>query len=177
METLKISKAEQKRRQDAFNYLDAALRKRLIDFENKYLEHAATWSIIKLEDEVKRLEKVIEKAVKESTVPRERNCGLLNNERSLKMVKETLSRKAIVQMKAFNEAKENYDEKITKLTNLLVEEGFSHLFFQIEEFHKLGSELEFLISNKTKEVHARLIFAHGPIKAPHFRFITTVRQK
>jgi hypothetical protein len=105
-------------------------------------------------------------------------CGqTIDNEYRIKLIEEKMQLDSIIKMEAFNTAKQNYDKKINNIVDLLVKEGFSHLFFRIEQISKCGAELEFLISNDKKEVHARLIYVQGPIQAPHFRFITTVRQK
>ena len=93
------------------------------------------------------------------------------------MLEKKLRLDSLIKMEAFNLAKENYDKKVNNIVGLLVKEGFSHLHFRIEQISKCGAELEFLISNNVKEVHARLIFVNGIIQAPHFRFITTVRAK
>ena len=171
MSTTTISKAEQTRIKQATTFIDANLRRKLTQFENDYLEHSGKWAIRKLEDLKKQNKKIAEKA------ERYWETHIKNNEYRIKLIEEKMQLDSIIKMEAFNTAKQNYDKKINNIVDLLVKEGFSHLFFRIEQISKCGSELEFLISNNVKEVHARLIFVHGPIQAPHFRFITTVRQK
>lgn len=172
METLKISKAEQKRRQDATNYINAALRRKLKDFENDYIDSAAKWSIRKLELDIEGFESDI-KSLDLSRKDYKWRKEQLENQ--IQRVRKALTYDAILKMEAMVAAKQNYDSKINDVVALLVKEGFDHRF-RVEDIG-MGSVLEFLITNTVKEVHARVIFVNGPIKAPHFRFITTVRQK
>lgn len=174
METT-ISKAEQKRRKQAFEYLDNALRRSLRRFENEYLDHAARWAVRKIELEIDKIEKM--KSEVDKTKLRWESV-IANHDHRIKVLRTTLHLDMILKLQALKDAKENYDEKVNKIVHLLVAEGFNYQHFKIEQIEDCTSkDLEFLISNDKKEVHARLIFAHGPIKAPHFRFITTVRQK
>ena len=176
METTKtISKAEQNRIKQANSFIDFNLRKKLEGFENDYIEHSGKWAIKKLEMEIEDLKKQNIKIAEK----RERyyETRISNNNFRIELLEKKLRLDSLIKMEAFNLAKENYDKKVNNIVGLLVKEGFSHLHFRIEQISKCGAELEFLISNNVKEVHARLIFVNGIIQAPHFRFITTVRAK
>lgn len=171
---VQFSKVEQTRRRQATEYINANLRRKLTDFENDYLNHAANWAVRKLEIEIKEWEEAIAEV---DRMERGWEIRIKNHQYRIDQLQRTLQLDAILKMRALTDAKEGYDVKIDKVVELLVREGFNSRFFKIEDIGVAGGNLEFLISNDVKEVHARLIFAHGPIKAPHFRFITTVRQK
>ena len=77
-----------------------------------------------------------------------------------------------------NEANKSFNAKIDSMVEKMIQAniGLAHLRFH----HVSGgtpSEFSFLISDEKIELHARTIFACGMIKAPHFRFITTIRNK
>lgn len=169
-----ISQAEQKRIKEATNYLDFNLRRKLTSFENKYLQHSVEWAIKDIENKINLNQQAIEKVDKTKAFWQNR---IDSYNHSIEKLKQQLALDSILKLNVLSEAKVNYDEKVNKIVALLVQEGFNHLFLKIEEISARGSELEFLISNDKKEIHARVIFACGEIKAPHFRFITTVRHK
>lgn len=176
METIKtLSKAEQNRIKQATLYIDFNLRKKLEEFENNYIEHSGNWAIKKLEIEIENLKKQNVKIAEKKE--RYYQTYISNNNFRIELLEKKLKLNTLIKMEAFNLAKENYDKKVNNIVALLVAEGFSHLHFRIEQISKCGAELEFLISNNVKEVHARLIFVNGEIQSPHFRFITTVRAK
>ena len=62
--TTTISKAEQTRLRQATEHINANLRRKLTDFENDYLNHAANWAVRKIEIEIKEWEVAIEKVDK-----------------------------------------------------------------------------------------------------------------
>ena len=176
MATIKtISKAEQIRIKQATSFIDYNLRNKLTQFENDYLEHFGKWEIEKLQNEIKNLQSKNEEIAEKKE--RHWETNIKNNEFRIQKIEEKLKLDTLIKFQAYNLAKDNYDKKVNNIVNLLVKEGFSHLHFRIEQISKCGAELEFLISNNVKEVHARLIFVNGEIQSPHFRFITTVRAK
>ena len=173
--TKTISKAEQLRIKQATSFIDYNLRNKLTQFENDYLKHFGEWEIKKIKNEINEIKfKIKEIAEKKD---RHWETNIENNKFRIQKIEEKLKLDTLIKFKAYNLAKENYDKKVNNIVNLLVKEGFSHLHFRIEQVSKCGAELEFLISNNVKEVHARLIFVEGYIQSPHFRFITTVRTK
>ena len=74
-----------------------------------------------------------------------------------------------------SQGNEAYTKSLSRVIDKLVTKGFNS-FARIKYVGLcVNGELEFLIADEFKECHARLIFANGQIKAPHYRFITTVR--
>jgi len=88
-----------------------------------------------------------------------------------KMETESLTRFVFMQ-----EAAKGYATKFENLINKMVSYDFSTRNLRVEEIGVNGNELEFLITNDERTIHARAIFVNGAIKAPHYRFITTERK-
>lgn len=176
MET-KVNKAQEKRDRQNTEFVDFNLRRKLQYFENNYLNSAVRYAFTKLNKEIANTEQLIKDFPNREITERNKRDRVENHEHRLKQLKHVLSLDAKITLETITEAKKSYDEKVNRLVELLVKEGFGYAKFKIEEIANLGGELEFLISKDDKEVHARLIFVNGVIVTPHFRFITTVRQK
>ena len=84
----------------------------------------------------------------------------------------------ILRLKFINEANESYKTKFTNLVSKIIDSDFKVTFMKVEKIgtNAKPNEFSFLISNKEKEIHARVIYACGMIKAPHYRFIITERK-
>lgn len=89
-----------------------------------------------------------------------------------KMAIETLTRFEFMEM-----ANNGYKSKLENLIRKLVEFEFDTRFLKVEKVGTAKGELEILIHNREKTAHARAIWCEGDIKAPHYRFITTLRIK
>lgn len=77
------------------------------------------------------------------------------------------------------EAHAGYEDKFTKLINKLVESGIRYdhpSAFSVESIRGCGDEFAFMVKDDKISVHARMIYAHGEINKPHYRFITTVKK-
>lgn len=74
------------------------------------------------------------------------------------------------------ESSKNYDVKYEKLLDKLARSGIKYNHqLKVKQVSDLGGEFGFEVTDGEMVVHARLIFANGVINAPHYRFITTVR--
>jgi hypothetical protein len=92
----------------------------------------------------------------------------------------------------YAEALKSYDVKFNKVIDKMMQYDFND-YLVVDDVTSLGGDFEILIWNPQKEnawtsdrdkklegveffFHARLIYANGAIKRPHFRFITTTRK-
>ena len=75
-----------------------------------------------------------------------------------------------------SEAMDSYNNKFDNLISKLVQFDFTTSHMTIERISDAGNGLAFLIRNDEKVAHARIIYANGAIKAPHYRFIITQRK-
>lgn len=192
-----ISKAEQKRRKDAKSALSSNVGRILLDFQNKYLQSYADWN----EKKIQRRLDLIKDFRKEDFIginihdnvqvrnllgyaPNRYNADQTFDkydaervERIASTIAKRLDRSAINRREWFNEAFDSYQVKFDTMIDKLVDAGFTSRDLRVELVASSASQLEFLISNQTTECHARAIWVEGDIKAPHYRFITTTRQK
>ena len=95
-----------------------------------------------------------------------------------KKIKKQLDLSSLRQLDWLNEADKNYKIKFNKLVSRLVEYKVSayrmKLVFIDDNNNK---EFSFMITDHLERViHARVIYACGMIKAPHYRFIVTERK-
>ena len=95
-----------------------------------------------------------------------------------KRIKKQLDLSSLRQLDWLNEADKNYKIKFNKLVSRLVEYKVSayrmKLVFIDDNNNK---EFSFMITDHLERViHARVIYACGMIKAPHYRFIVTERK-
>ena len=160
-----MSKAEEKRAKELRNSLLSLLNSKLVNFKEEYLTDSVKWNFRQLENGLNKAKKVYE----ESKTP--------NNAYYVKMREDRLKLKTTLTLGFINEANEGYNLKIEKLIKKLIESKIETRFLKIEEVYNQVGAFEFLISDSKIEVHARVIFANGEINAPHFRFITTKRNK
>lgn len=171
-----INKAQEKRDRQNFEYIGSSLRRKLTEFENKYLNSAVEFEFAIRKAGIKRTEAEIKEVKK--TKPARFESMIQNMERRIKETAYELEFKsATLTMNALNEAKKSYDYKVNKVVDLLVKEGFGYAHFEVEQIKTSGCELAFLISKSDKEIHARVIWVQGVEVASHFRFITTKRNK
>jgi hypothetical protein len=162
-----MTKAEQKRIKDATSSVLSNLKRKLVDFKEFYLNDHAEWSIGRIEN---RLE-----AIKESS---RTHIDGWEKEKLVQSMETRLSRKNVLLLQFLNEADDSYNKKLDAITAKLVKFGFDHRRLNIERVTmEAAHEFSFLISNESTEVHARVIYAHGAVNVPHFRFITTKRNK
>lgn len=175
METKAISKAEAKRQKQNLEYINNTLRRKLTSFEDRYLEGSVNWALGAHKRRIVELKRQI--AVTEGKNLSKDKWAIQDAKERLIRLEKQVIYKSIVTLEAIVDAKRIYDAKVDGVVQLLISEGFEAYKYQVEEVGTAGGELEFLITNEVKEVHARFIYVNGAIKAPHFRFITTVRKQ
>lgn len=176
MEAPKVNKAKEIRDRQNFEYINTSLRSKLVSFENRFLGNSVKHAIGEYEVQIRGYKKLIKDFPTREVTRRNQSHTVEMYERDILRVEKYLENfNMTITMKALNNAKKSYDERINKLVKILVEEGFGHAHYKIEMIKSVGSELAFLISKSDKEVHARLIFVDGVLVCPHFRFITTTR--
>lgn len=176
MEAPKVNKAKEIRDRQNTEYINSSLRRTLASFENKFLNNSVKYAFGEFESQIRVAKKLIQEFPTRVITKDNRSHTVEMYERDILRAQKYMDDfSATITMKALNNAKKDYDERINRLVKTLVEEGFGHAHYKIEMIKAIGSELAFLVSKSDKEVHARLIFVEGEILRPHFRFITTTR--
>ena len=172
-----MTKAEIKRQTGLRNSLTSLLTRTLIDFQDRCLGASVKWGIKTIEVELKQLKEEHGRK-KESRMWGDRiSTTVIDNSYSIKKLEERLSRKNILTLGFISDAKKNYDDKFDRLVEKLVSYNIDTRHLKVEQICSQRNELSFLITNDEVEVHARLIFVDGVLVAPHYRFITTIRNK
>ena len=170
-----VSNAELKRIKDKKDRFTNSLNKNLIDFKNLYLKASVNF-LMKMEE--MSIQKSI-KRVKDAEISYK--SGWNSQEHKDLYIKniEARRRPEMIQTLEFiNEANKSFNLKIESMVNKMINADIHYLFFKIEKINGgTPYQFEFIISDDKIELHARTIFACGEIKAPHFRFITTTRNK
>lgn len=179
MET-KVNKAAELRDKQARESFNAKLRRDLVVFENKYLMGAVSYAFNVIRSDIKHTEKLITdfptREIKLNRFGREEGPTLRDLQYRLERKQYELSQDGTITLNAIVLAKKSYDEKIERLVNQLIEEGFGQSKYEVETIRAVGGELEFIFTNAVKTLHARFIWVDGVMVASHFRFITTVRR-
>jgi len=176
----KINKAQEKRDRQNTEFINHNLRRKLMEFENEYLNSCVDFEFRSRQSKIKSIKREIlefPKSKEASKMSPQRIETIIKNfEYRIEKIEIELSFDATIKMNGLNYGKKSFDEKVDRLVLLLVKEGFGHAHFNVEEIKSRTSKLEFLISKSDKEVHARLIWVDGVEVASHFRFITTTRK-
>ena len=175
MET-KVNKAQEKRDKDNTNYINTNLRNKLKVFENDYLNSCMDFEFNYRKSIIRKLQKEIKDFPNRVVTKENSRVTVADLQYRINRIELELSFDATIRLNALNYAKKSYDEKVNRLVELLVKEGFGYAHFKVEEIKSRTSKLEFLISKSDKEVHARLIWVDGVEVCSHFRFITTTRK-
>ncbi len=180
------SKAQLKKEQDDFNYVNTNLRNKLKSFENKYLNACVKFAFDVVKAQIKNCKKEIETTKTGIQVFRGKEIPLTsyqiesrvkNYQDQIKRLETQLDLDALITFNAITEAKSSYDQKVDRVVKTLIEEGFGCVGFKVEQIKsERSTDFSFLISKADKEVHARLIWVDAVEKTPHFRFITTTRK-
>ena len=157
-----MTKAQEKEQKELRSRLTALLNRTLVDFQDKYLGAYVSWNISQLERDLERAKK---------------NAKTPNDEYYVAVRATKLARKSLLTLEFITEAKVGYDQKFNKLVENLMKFEMRTAHMEVKQINSMGSELSFLIVNHEMEVHARAIFVNGDIKAPHYRFIVTKRNK
>jgi hypothetical protein len=193
------SKAQEKREKAATSWMTNSINRILIDFKEKYLTSYVNWMESKILAKMasipddSRLNSLIgfellgdhpELAAMAGVWLSKRNRDNKFTDFHISSIVSTrnkllkkLSRASTNRLEWLNEANDSYNSKVEKLVTKLISNGFTEgiRFKDVSVAH--NGELSFLVNllDGSKECHARTIFANGDIKAPHYRFITTVR--
>lgn len=195
-----MSKAQEKRNKQLKQALTSHLNRVLIDFKNKYFDEYCKWNVNviqykldqmpqqKPDDLLKMYEgKDIENTyfVRYLTPNQRRNSRSYNIDKYMiqqmcgtrRLLQNSIKRSALLHHKFYSEAQQGYQKKFDNLVDKLVHYQFSIRFLKVQQIDVNHGQLEFLISDNVKECHARAIWVEGNIKAPHYRFITTIRKR
>ena len=168
-----MTKAQLKQEKRNVEIVTSLLNRKLGGFYEKYLTKYVVW---KREELITR-KNYLEARTGKLIDPEKPLRGKYNDEQAIGLIETKLSRSATLAFEVMKEADASYRAKIDRVANKLVKEGINFLGLRLEMLKDVGMDFEFLISDDNMEVHARVIFANGEIKAPHFRFITTKRNK
>jgi len=168
-----MSKAQEKQEKRNVEIVTALLNRKLVDFKEEYFNKYIAWAMSDLENKRAHLVKVDGQVID----PMHPLRGSYNTKAQVEAIDVKLSRPSLISFTAMKEADSSYKTKIDRVAKKIVDAGMSYLGLRLEMLSDVGGAFEFLVSDDNMEVHARVIFANGMIKAPHFRFITTVRNK
>lgn len=169
----KVSKAQLKREKQLRERLNYRLNNLLKNFKNNYLRKFVNFRIREIE---RKMEHTF--YLEENWEPRSKWDTKPNYEAIRKGLQETLDRESLLTLKFINEGNDNYTHSLNKLIAKLVKYEINSSYWTLKQvYNEISNEFSFLVENDTIEVEARLIFAEGPVNAPHYRFITTKRNK
>jgi hypothetical protein len=167
-ENQQVSKAEAKRLQVAKERFTWLLNANLKEFKALYLKSSIDFNLkmeqISHDAFIKRIKETsnddVDAKTRIATIEKRRNPEMLQV------------------LEYINEANKSFNQKIDSMVEKMISAKINSSLCRIEMISGgTPSEFEFLVSDKEIELHARTIFACGHIKAPHFRFITTTRNK
>jgi hypothetical protein len=163
-----VSKAELKRIKDAKDCFTSLLNRNLTDFKNLYLKSSVEYGI------------KMEKNSIENHIRMIQDSGRTEQQKveAMKYVESRRRPEMLMTLEFINEANKSFNDKIESMVCKMIEAQITRRFLKLEKISGgTPTEFAFLISDDKIELHARTIFACGHIKAPHFRFITTTRNK
>lgn len=177
-----ISKAQQLRDKQLAQTLTNKLSRVLVDFKDKYLSDYRDFCfeqqiVVKTQYETRLKSPDLEDIAK-----KRRFASVEDLKKSLQFniskIEKRLARTALFDLEKYSEADKSFQAKFDNLIKKLVAEQISTRFLKVE---KIGGgtydKFSILISNSEVEIEARFIYACGEIKAPHYRFIITKRNK
>jgi len=67
--------------------------------------------------------------------------------------------------------------KLKNVAEKIIKKGFDFQNIDLNSANINGGELTFKITNETQIIDARVVYVYCTKKAPHYRFITTIRKK
>ena len=179
-----ISKAGLKRLKDQESKMRSRLSMKLVSFKNNYIGDYAEWNWSKIDNEIIENELLINdperiRLINEAREARSRwfhklTVGEL--ESHVVRLKKNYEVANLKNHEWLNEAMDSYNNKFDNLISKLMDFDFSGSYLEVEKVADAGKGLAFLIKNDEKVAHARIIYANGAIKAPHYRFIITQRK-
>jgi len=174
----KITQAEQLRIKQATETLTRQLSIELVDFKERFLTSYVNYCFSKFDTEIKNVQARVFDAVKDGVygVKLEDFTRASNNK--IAYLESQKALKSTNTLTFINEANDNYTTKFGRLVTELVKHGVRSYPLNIEQISSgsTANDFNFLITHKTIQVYARIIFAEGEINAPHYRFIITANK-
>ena len=178
---MSISKAELERRKSKRLFLNTQLRRRLIQFEDRYLEAVLNWEESNLE--ASSCPQLKGKTYQElypqvrSEFPKINESAIGSRVVKILGARKTREAKTIFRHKVLQSASESYklkfDSLVSKISNS--ELVLNKMNIQTDTVGVQKGEISILISDGKVEFHARSIWVNGVLVVPHYRFISTER--
>ncbi|MGH1436575.1 MAG: hypothetical protein ACRBG0_19185 [Lewinella sp.] len=165
-----MTKAQEKALKTIKEFVHNKLKRQLAQKKNDVLFATGEWA-------VRQVEARLEKIKSGEIVP---NGWTV--EKAIEDLENKLQKRTSISFEAMKEGEISYDLKVERMADKIVSKGMGTRFLKIENATNENYDMEFLVTGEnvdTKEpmaVHSRVIFVHGSIQAPHYRFITTVRK-
>jgi hypothetical protein len=163
-----LTKAQEKNMKNSIERFTFLLNANLKEFKSLYLKSTIEFGL-KMEQQQydATINRINETSFNE--VDANNRIAIVNKRRDPEMLQT---------LQYINEANVSFNKKIASMAQKMYEAKINYVYCR---FHMVSggtpSEFSFLISDDQIELHARTIFACGMINAPHFRFITTIRNK
>lgn len=179
---MKVSKAQLKREKQLRSSVEAKINRILGEFKNEYFTDYKNYFIGVIEKDRKYYQSLVDepKLLEEVNANRYK-YKLLYESECIQMVKiqdSKLARRSLLEFNLYNEASEGFEKKKANLIEKVLGYEMKTTYLKVE---RVGSgthnSFSILISNAEMEIEARFIYACGEIKAPHYRFIITKRNK
>lgn len=182
-----MTKAEIKRIEKDTRDISFRLERKLAEFKNTYLADFIAFKQSKLQEEFDYNFKLAtnEEELRKDNELRKKTHGIWYQEfsheyfqKKADRLKKQLDLSTLNELEWINEADKNYKAKFDKLVSRLVNHKVNSYRMKIEFVADQDiREFSFMITDDSDRViHARVIYACGEIKAPHYRFIVTERK-
>jgi len=175
--TVKVNKAAEKRAKQAREALTYRLSAMLIDFKERFLGSYVAYEMSLFDRDIKHQKERkfnSEKDGKHGKTEASFNAEVASVIAAIEVRKARVNTNTL---KFIVDANDNYNDKFSKMVSALVEHGVQAHPLHIERIsNSTVNDFGFLIKHNDITVHARVIFACGPINAPHYRFIITRRE-
>lgn len=181
-----MTKAQEKRIKQLKESLTRKLSVKLRDFKDTYLGDYVDFKISTIKKEIISCKELIndpKKLQEYNEITQKLSRGKwympITAERfeiKLKNLEYSLKHSNINSLQWMNEANKGYETKFERLVEKIAVSEMDIYRLKIDYVGGgTTTDFGFLIYDDKKEVHARVIYACGEIKAPHYRFITTMR--
>jgi len=180
VDSSKMTKKAYKELIDKIAYTSDRLYYLLLDFKDDYIQDYTEYKISSLKRKILDLKK--KNGTNYISKYNKREVTLTYNyDRDIENYETILNRKSLTNLEFMVEAEENFKEKFKKLISKLID--YDYPINYRTDILRISSETQyefsFLISTggSLEVIDARIIYACGSINAPHYRFITTLRNK
>jgi len=184
-----MSKASEKREKVYRETLVRKLTVKLRTFRNLYLGDYVSFKKEKINSEIEKKEYLISNplvllnlnTILRNETPESRRrwytpICIKALELEITRLKGTLVNEHINTFDWITTANESFEDKFSRLIEKLVKFKMDIYELKIDSVGcATNRDFGFIISDKNSSVHARVIYANGEIKAPHYRFIVTKR--